>query len=144
MNGNVNLAYGGYHGISAENGGGSRHIAEDRVSAFALAQRIAKNVFDWELDGVDFYYNGNQELQYWVPPGEETFNFAGTSPAFHISVIMNLYHNLMNSGKTISLTTNQPVTISGITNAGIYETTFGTVIKAAHPYIDWITWPVRL
>ena len=90
MNGRLNLAYGGCHGISAESGGGSRHIAEDRVSAYALAQRIAKNVFDWELDGVDFYYNGNQELQYWVPPGEETFNFAGTSPGYHISVIENL------------------------------------------------------
>merc|ERR1719495_2644938 len=46
LNGKVNLAYGGRHGISAENGGGSRHIAEDRVSAYALAQRIANNVFD--------------------------------------------------------------------------------------------------
>ena len=143
----MNLAYGGFNGISAENGGGSRHIAEDRVSALALAKRIAKNVFEWNLDGVDFFYNHNNEFQYWVPPGEEAAleDFAGTSPGFHISVIKNLHGLFTHSGKTISYTSTRYTTISGELSGydGVYESTFGTVIKAAHPYIDWICWTVR-
>jgi len=144
LGGKVNLAYGGYYGISAENGGGSRHIAEDRVSAYALAQRIAKNVFDWDLDGVDFYYNHNNEYQYWVPPEEEIYyDFAGTSPGYHISVIRNLHQLFTHTGKTISFTTNRYIALGNdiYYPTGVYETTFGTVIKAAHPFIDWISWP---
>ena len=45
MGGKVNLAYGGQYqeerryGISAENGGGSRNIPEDKSAADALAKR---------------------------------------------------------------------------------------------------------
>ena len=62
----MNLAYGGSYwsehnvweaGIGAENGGGSTPIPEDHVAAGKLATRIAKNVNDWNLDGVDFFYN---------------------------------------------------------------------------------------
>ena len=71
LGGKVNLAYGGQYreeprrGISAENGGGSQYIPEGRVSADKLAKRIAKNIADWDLDGVDFYFDGPTESQFW-------------------------------------------------------------------------------
>ena len=55
------MAYGGPYGISAENGGGLIHVPEDRTSADQLAKRIAKNVEDWNLDGVDFFFSGNPD-----------------------------------------------------------------------------------
>ena len=85
-----------------------------------------------------------------MPPREETAleDFAGTSPGFHISVIKNLHELFTQSGKTISYATNRLTSISGEPSYpgydGVYETTFRTVIKAAHPYIDWISWPVKL
>ena len=80
--GKVNLAYGGrrmdrdadhdgylgqFFGISAEIGGGSSTYYEDGPQAMALAERIVKNVEDWYLDGVDFFFTGPQNsIQYYT------------------------------------------------------------------------------
>ena len=80
--GKVNLAYGGrridrdadhegylgqFFGISAEVGGGSSTYYEDGPQAMALAERIVKNVEDWDLDGVDFFFTGPQNsIQYYT------------------------------------------------------------------------------
>ena len=55
--GKVHLAYSDlYSGIAAENGGGSKNIIEDYMAAHKLADRIARNVRYWDLDGVDFFF----------------------------------------------------------------------------------------
>ena len=92
LGGKVNLAYGGQYqgmkyGISAEDGGGSRNIYEDYLQADYLAQRIAKNVMDWNLDGVDFFFSGPHEGQFWTPEGSGCCINPGNSATYHFSVI---------------------------------------------------------
>ena len=78
---------GGKYGISAEEGGGNRNIYEDHVQADYLAQRIAKNVLDWNLDGVDFFFSGPHEGQFWNPEGSGCCINPGNSATYHFSVI---------------------------------------------------------
>ena len=62
--GQVLLSYGGRHtaeygtsrsGISAQPGGGQSYSVLTERRAKLLAERIHKNIVDWDLDGVDFY-----------------------------------------------------------------------------------------
>ena len=68
--GQVLLSYGGRHeafsdyamtsssrsGISAQPGGGEYNVVLSYGQATQLAERIHKNIQDWNLDGVDFYH----------------------------------------------------------------------------------------
>jgi len=145
LGGKVNLAYGGQYqeerryGISAENGGGSRNIPEDRVSADKLAKRIAKNLADWDLDGVDFYFDGPTESQFWNPP-ENTWDccvYPGNSALYHLAVIKTL-RMILPQEKTISYTTTHDVSFT-CEDILTCSTIMNTVITAGHHYLDWIS-----
>ena len=130
--------------MSAENGGGSQHISEDQRAAYYLATRIAKNIRDWDLDGVDFYFDGPKEDQFWNPPGYECCVNPGNSAIYHLAVIKSL-RRLLPKEKTISYTTTHDIDFS------CYDLQFGygcatimeTVIMAVHPYLDWISFKVN-
>ena len=113
--GKVNLAYGGQYqarhwGISAEDGGGSRNIPEDSHQADRLAYRIANNVRDWNLDGVDFFFSGPTNHQFWFPE-DSTWGTIdpGNSATYHFAVIKALRTDYLPAGKTISYTTTHTV-----------------------------------
>ena len=148
MGGKVNLAYGGQYqslkyGISAENGGGSRNIAEDRVSADQLVDRIVKNVEDWNLDGVDFFFAGPQEAQFWIPQSDyDCCVRPGNSASYHLAVIKGLRTKLPKS-KTISYTTTHDVIFKCEFGNNYCGNIMNTVIGATHPYLDWITFKVE-
>ena len=147
--GKVNLAYGGSHwrlsneqylyvaGIGAENGGGSTPIYEDTVAAGKLATRIAKNVNDWNLDGVDFFYTSGLMNHYMTYEGDNgvTYVWPGNSANYHFAVIRQLRTKIP-SWKTISVTATHSVDFQP---SSPILTTITTVIAASHPYLDWIT-----
>ena len=151
LGGKVNLAYGGQYqeepryGISAENGGGSKHIWEDPMAAYNLAKRIAKNIADWDLDGVDFYFDGPTEGQFWNPPGYECCVNPGNSVLYHLAVIKNL-RKMLPKEKTISYTTTHDISFSCDDTNTIQiqscSTIMNNVIMAGHTYLDWINFKV--
>ena len=51
----VHLAY---DGRSPTQGGGTDLATQDLLHAGHIAQRIARNVEEWGLDGVDIFYTG--------------------------------------------------------------------------------------
>ena len=136
-------------GISAENGGGSEHIPEDTASADQLARRIAKNVADWNLDGVDFFYNGVVQGFYWVPKGYEpsyTYVSPGSSAIYHVNVIRML-REFLPQHKTISYTTNLDVRFRCTYDVNKYKSCgaiMDTVIGAVHPHLDFISFRVNI
>jgi len=143
LGGKVNLAYGGQYqeekryGISAQDGGGSKYIWEGKVSADHLANRIAKNIADWDLDGVDFYFDGPTEGQFWNPPGSECCVNPGNSALYHLAVIKTL-RKILPKEKTISYTTTHDVSFS-CDDLLSCSTIMNTVIMAGHHYLDWIS-----
>ena len=106
-------------------------------------KRIAKNIYDWNLDGVDFYFDGPQESQFWVPPSDfECCVYPGNSATYHLAVIKALRLKYLPSSKTISYTTTHDVNFKcehSYDCISIME----TVITAAHPYLDWISFKVN-
>lgn len=140
------MAYGGKgvgYGISAQNGGGLIHVPEDRTSADQLAKRIAKNVEDWNLDGVDFFFSGNPDALFWAPPNDpDIFGLIpGNSALFHLAVIKSLRLKYLPASKTISYSTNHDVSFK-CENTATCTTIMNTVIAAAHPFLDWISFKV--
>lgn len=125
--GKVILAYGGTletygvkSGITAMYGGGAFTI-ETSIYAWKLANRIYKNIQDWDLDGVDFFFAG-EYVDIWS--GRNGYN-----AAYHRAVIMEL-RELVGSTKTISYTT-----IIG----GFGHKSFDIgVIASCHPFLDYI------
>ena len=105
-------------------------------------RRISKNVADWNLDGVDFYFDGPQEGQFWVPPSDyECCVYPGNSALYHLAVIKSLRMKYLPSSKTISYTTTHDVTFK-CEDYFTCSTIMNTVITAAHPYLDWISFKV--
>jgi len=133
--GKVILAYGGaleteYHGrlvrtgITAASGGGN-FAKEEPGYATQLAYRIHKNIQDWDLDGVDFFFAGNYDVWDAQP---------GYNVLYHMAVISNLRERV-GSSKTISYSTiRSPFPYDSFTHeAG--------VIAACHTYLDYINMP---
>jgi hypothetical protein len=135
--GKVVLAYGGTGaaqggtgvntGITAQQGGGDVFYMEESRHARSLADRIYKNIVDWDLDGVDFF-NAEASHCYWHE------HCQGTSVPFHLEVIGRL-RRLVGNTKTISYTTlHQPF---GYNSGYHYHERY--VIAACHHLLDYIT-----
>jgi len=149
--GKVNLAYGGRRmymengyfglfGISAEVGGGGSTHYEDGPNAIALAERIVKNVEDWDLDGVDFFFTGPQNsVQYYPTTTIPNYSMPGPggSVVYHYMAIKAL-RGLLPPGKTISYTTTHAVDFVNGEPYG-HATLMETVIAACHPFLDSIS-----
>lgn len=127
----VHLSY-GRTGLGPKTGGGESWESIDATQAEFLAQRIVKNVLDWDLDGVDIF------------PYLSINNYMDPSlnVAFHYSVIKKL-RKYLPSEKTISYTCwnfpppqlQQEEALRG--EAYIWHPMEG-VISASHRYIDYI------
>ena len=141
--GQVILSYGGRHeafsdyamtsssrsGISAQPGGGEYNVELSYGHATHLAERIHKNIQDWNLDGVDFYHLDINPLQAWSGRGQDP----GTSATYAYAVLRHL-RGLVGNTKTISYTTKP--------NYGLFERFLDpdtAIISAVHPYLDFIT-----
>merc|ERR1711892_720468 len=125
--GKVILAYGGTlirTGITAMGGSGDGYFAgESGIYASQLARRISQNIEDWDLDGVDFFFAGNDD-----PQG---FSSPGYNAGYHMDVITKV-RGLVDPSKTFSYSTiRQPFT-NGLGNHEV------AVIAACHPYLDFI------
>jgi hypothetical protein len=147
--GKVNLAYGGrrmdreerypgqFFGISAEVGGGGSTHYEDGPNAIALAERIVKNVEDWDLDGVDFFFTGPENSVQYYPTTSPYKTSPGGSAVYHYIAIKAL-RGLLPPGKTISYTTTHAVDFVNGEPYG-HATLSETVIAACHPFLDSIS-----
>jgi len=119
--GKVILSYGGTlepleerTGITAMGGGGYL-ITETTYYGTELARRIYKNIVDWDLDGVDFFWAGLES--------NELSNRNGVNPTYHWAVVKEL-RRLVGPTKTIS-----------------YTTIFGpevSMLASCHPFLDYI------
>ena len=74
----VHLSY-GKTGLGPKTGGGESWESIDATQAEFLAQRIVKNVLDWDLDGVDIF--AYLSINNYMNPS--------LNVAFHYSVIKN-------------------------------------------------------
>ena len=137
---------GQFFGISAEVGGGSSTYYEDGPQAMALAERIVKNVEDWDLDGVDFFFTGPQNSIQYYTTASQYVPGPGGSVLYHYMVIKAL-RGLLPPGKTISYTTTHAVDfVYGAGHDHCYAndneapctvaTLMETVIAACHPFLD--------
>ena len=128
--GKVILAYGGTletngkrTGITAQGGGGAGFTIEGNIYANQLAERIYKNIQDWNLDGVDFFFAGEYESNWSDNPGYNA--------AYHMTVIARL-RQLVGSSKTISYSTiHQPFPLQ-------YNGHDVSVIASCHPFLDFV------
>ena len=135
--GQVVLSYGGRHsaqytrsGIGAQPGGGDFNFVLSERRAELLAQRIHRNIVDWDLDGVDFY---NMDVSY-SASWSGTYQDPGTSATYAMAVLMHL-RRLVGNTKTISYST-----ISyGVFDSANYFDPDTAIISAIHPYLDFIT-----
>ena len=84
-------------GIGAQAGGGEYWSGLTKRSAKHLAERIQRNLEDWDLDGVDFYYMDSTPAAIWSGSHQDP----GTSGAYALAVIMNL-RRLIGNTKTIT------------------------------------------
>jgi len=137
--GQVLLSYGGRHsapyewhsngtryrsGISAQGGGGSYYAGETRYHAEHLAERIHKNIVEWNLDGVDFYHLAITPGNYDSGP----FQNPGTNAAYAMTVLRHL-RGLIGNTKTISYSTLNST----------HDDPDIAIISSIHPYLDFIT-----
>ena len=74
----VHLSYYGDGGLRPTWGGGDAEAPVSSGDAFLLAERMAQNVADWDLDGVDIFTIGIQE---------RSLGFPGQNVGFHYSMI---------------------------------------------------------
>ena len=143
--GKVNLAYGGtletdYDGRPIRTGitamayvgyGEGDFKQETAIYANELAWRIYKNILDWDLDGVDFFFTGEVQGLWGCSYGLD--NMPGYNVEYHMIVISRL-REMVGSSKTISYSTiHQPFPY--IPGSYTHET---AVIAACHPYLDYI------
>jgi len=119
----VNLSY-GYEGLKPKGGGGDSSSSEDTLEAVRLAQRMARNVAEWDLDGVDIFTTGKNVGDFKGP---------GTA-SFHYHVFKNLRKELP-IGKTISYTIMNPITF----RYGDLWHPMEEVLAASHKFLDHIT-----
>ena len=103
----------------------------------ALAERIVKNVEDWDLDGVDFFFTGPQDSIRYYPTTSPYVVNPGGSAVYHYMAIKAL-RGLLPPGKTISYTTTHVVDFVNGGNGG-HATLMETVIAACHPFLDSIS-----
>ena len=126
----VRLSY-GKEGLCPTWGGGNKTSDEGNGHARFLAQRMANNVVEWDLDGVDIFTGG------WYSSGNVGY---GKNVAFHYHVIKQL-RKLLPADKTISYTIFTPPAIF----EGSVVTWFPmeTIIVSSHKYLDSINiqWP---
>jgi len=115
----INLSY-GTDGLGPKGGGGDNEAAEDISQARLLAERMAKNVADWDLDGVDIFTTGKYQAITW--PGQ--------SVGFHHQVFKSL-RSLLPPEKTISYT------IMHHSDRDTWHP-MDAVIAVAHKYMDYI------
>jgi len=138
--GKVLLSYGGRHsltayttrsGISAQGGGGEYYAVLNQRYAEHLAERIHKNIVDWDLDGVDFYNLDVSNSYAWSGEGQDP----GTSATYAMAVLRRL-RKLVGNTKTISYST-----ISNyVFDSSEYHFDPDTaIISAIHRYLDFIT-----
>lgn len=134
--GQVILSYGGRHtaavdqwttsrsGISAQPGGGESYFVLTEKRAKLLAERIQRNIVDWNVNGVDFY-NLDVSFSYsWSGSAQDP----GTSSTYAMAVLRHL-RGLVGNTKTISFST---ISLDAPNIA---------TISAIHPYLDFITLP---
>ena len=121
----VHLSY-GREGLGPQTGGGDGETYLDEVQAEFLAQRMVKNVLDWDLDGVDIF----------ATKVEHRFNYHYHNVGFHFAVIRMLRQYLPKE-KTISYTVwHAPLpNLHGVVR--IWNPMEG-VISAAHRYLDYV------
>ena len=89
-------------GIGAQAGGGEYWSGLTERSAKHLAERIQRNLEDWDLDGVDFYYMDSTPAAIWSGSHQDP----GTSGAYALAVLMNL-RRLVGNTKTITYSTSR-------------------------------------
>jgi len=123
--GKVILAYGGTltrSGIAAMSASSGEFAGDYARYTDWLVERIFKNIEDWDLDGVDFFFAGTYS---------DDLSGHGFNVAFHMMVIQKL-RNLVGSSKTISYSTiRDPLYIY---NMG-HEL---AVIASCHTLLDYI------
>jgi len=140
--GKVILSY-GMGGIAAQNGGGDLYIEEIPQNALNFAQRVKKNVEDWNFDGVDFFNQDFSEDQFWDAncPGfcqdnapSNRWNKPGQSVVYH-SMVISQVREALGPTKTISYTKFRSY------KRGYWgsDRLPNAVIAATHPYLDYIT-----
>merc|ERR1712212_794882 len=132
--GQVVLSYGGRHsavtqygmtsrsGISAQPGGGEVYAVLSNQNAGLLAERIHKNIVDWDPDGVDFYNYDQSPSLAWSGPHQDP----GTSATYAMAVLSHL-RRLVGNTKTISY------------SSYTFDLIDTAIISAIHPYLDFIT-----
>ena len=86
----------------------------------APVQRIIKNIEDWDLDGVDFFFAGTYS---------DDLSDPGFNVAFHMKVIQKL-RSLVGSSKSISYTT--------IRDPFSFQSHELAVIASCHTLLDYI------
>ena len=141
--GQVLLSYGGRHtaeydeygtrsrsGISAQHGGGESYVVLTEKRAKLLAERIHKNIVDWDLDGVDFYNMDVTFTESWSGSGQDP----GTSATFAMAVLRHL-RRLVGNTKTISYSTMSYWVFDSLD----FFDPDTAIISAIHPYLDFIT-----
>jgi len=126
----VHISY-GREGLGPQSGGGLSDAFLDENQAEFLAQRMVKNVLDWDLDGVDILATAVDTIYY----------FHHQNVAFHYAVIRKLRRYLP-AEKTISYTVwKAPLPdrseddVQGVVR--IWNPMEG-VISAAQRYLDYI------
>merc|ERR1712110_361503 len=105
-------------------GGGGYYAGETRYHGEHLAERIHKNIVEWNLDGVDFYHLA-------IKPGNHdsgSFQNPGTNVAYAATVLRHL-RGLVGNTKTISYSTLNST----------HDDPDIPIISAIHPYLDFIT-----
>jgi hypothetical protein len=126
--GKVILSY-GMGGISAQNGGGDRYLEEIPDNARKFAERVKKNVEDWNFDGVDFFNEDSDSSQYWDDscPGScqdevnapyDRWNKPGHSVVYH-SLVIRAVREALGPTKTISYTKSRPYISSSYYHTGL-------------------------
>ena len=140
--GQVLLSYGGRHklgpgssgtrsGISAQPGGGESYTVLCERFAKHLAERIHKNIVDWDLDGVDFYNLDVSNSYAWSGERQDP----GTSATYSMAVLRHL-RKLVGNTKTISYSTIS----NWVFDSSEYHFDPDTaIISAIHRYLDFIT-----
>ena len=118
----INLSYGN-DGLVPYQGGGVDIALEGDMHAYALAQRISKNVEEWGLDGVDIFTLGTYTTG---------FTFHGKNAGFHSHVIKYL-RAVLPPEKTISYT----IKTDPCATYGIWHP-MEDVIGFTHKYLDYI------
>ena len=99
------------------------------------------------MDGVDFFFSGPQEGQWWrADDSFMSFVNPGNSATYHYTVIKSLRKKYMTGkDKTISYTTTHDVDFNCEDDGwltGTCGTIMNTVISATHPYLDFISFKV--